>query len=263
MSAGIAAFELRDDVVRIDLAQGVFDLEAGGCAGQRDGLEILHDGGLLERGKVESGHAAKLACFVESHPALDGDAAGVIVRALDAEVLPTPASGDDFERIAGGAGLMNDDRGGGAFFGGDFVFVSPAAVVGHGRAFEHFVVEFGGVCGIGDGGVVDEHEDGLALDIDIFVVVPAVFGSDHSVADEDDIGVLHVDLGNITAGERDVVFFVHQRKFLASDCDLGVRFRGDACERHVLQIGSIGIARLQPHLLELLLHVSDGFHFAG
>src|SRR5277367_496738 len=101
---------------------------------------------------------------------------------------------------------MNDDRGGGALLGGDLVLVGPAAIVSHGAALKHFRIELGGICGIRDGRIVYEHDDGLALHIDALVVIPAILGSHNAVAHENHGGVVDLNLRHGTHGPGSDVF---------------------------------------------------------
>src|SRR6266852_144347 len=76
---------------------------------------------------------------------------------------------------------MNKDCADRAFAGGFFVFVGPAAVVGEGPAFEEI--------GIVGRRLADQHEQDLAANVGVFVIVPFVFGGFNSVSDENDGGV--------------------------------------------------------------------------
>ena len=109
-----------------------------------------------------------------------GGEAGVGVAAQVA-VLAGPGVLDDGPGIAGEVGAVDDEGGDGTVAAGFLKLVGPAAVVGEGFAFEELFV--------GGGRLVDDDEDDLALDVDAAVVVPAVFGCDDAVADEDDGGV--------------------------------------------------------------------------
>src|SRR6185312_8381853 len=102
-----------------------------------------------------------------------------------------PTSRYNFIGIACGAGLMNDDRGGGAFLSRHLVFVSPATVIRHRFAFEHLVVKLAWIARVWNCRIVNEHDDGLAAHIYAFVVIPTILRRDHSVANKNDIGVFH------------------------------------------------------------------------
>lgn len=220
---GVCAVEFRDDVFRGDFAGGVGDGE-GRLGGERDGFEITFRGGGFQ-GRVRSG-AGRGEETLEGgvgDPALDGDAAFVFVGADEIEAFGAPAAAEDGERIAGRSGFVNDEARGGAFGGGDFVFVGPATVVGHRVALEDGGIEFAGG-GIDHGRVVDEHEDGLAADIEALVVVPAILRCDNAVADEDDVGVLDFDLRFQTAGGRGVFGDRRERDFAATGCEGGFSF---------------------------------------
>jgi hypothetical protein len=117
--------------------------------------------------------------------------------------------------------------------------------------------------GIEDERVVDEHEHGLAADIDALVVIPAILGGDDAVADEDEVGVFHVDGGRDAAGERDVVEGAGGGEGLAADGEGGGSLRGDADHGDVLQEGAVGVAGLEAEGTEFALEVGDGFFFAG
>ena len=98
---------------------------------------------------------------------------------------------DDLERIAGGPGLVHDDRRGRALLGGDLVLVGPAAVVRHRLALEHRRRRAAtGRAGSGTAGSFTSMTIVLPAHVDALVVVPAVLRRDDAVADEDDVGTV-------------------------------------------------------------------------
>jgi UDP:flavonoid glycosyltransferase YjiC (YdhE family) len=154
------------------------------------------------------------------HPRLHADPAHVVVGRFDVERLEAEAARQDLERIAGGTGLVHHNRGGGALLGGDLVLVRPASVVRHRAPAEERVVEHG-VAGHGDRGVVHQHDDRLPGHVHVLVVVPAVFGSDHAVADEHELAVLDPDLGRHAPGLRDEVAHPLERDAAPPDRERG------------------------------------------
>ena len=225
-------------------------------------MEVAADGGLLELEVVLAAGGKEALGGVEGEPAAERDVAGVAVRRAQGEVFAAVARDDHGVGIGGGDGLVHDDAGGGALGGGDLVLVHPAAVVGHGFAAEDLRVELAGL-GIEDRRIVDEHDDGLAAHVHALVVVPVVLGGDDAIADEHDVAVLLLDMFHDAGGEADEVVDVRERHRFAAD---GERKRGggrDAHERHVLNVGAVGIAGLQAHFFELADEVGDGLFLAG
>ena len=253
----VRADESGDDVLGLDLAQLVLDLEPG-PGPERDGPEILRGRGTLEGVEVLPRGLAQGAGFFQGDPRLDGDARGVAVPLGDVEVLAAPAPDDDREGIARRTGLVDDERRRGPLGRGDLIFVRPAAVIGHRLPLEHRRVELLGMRRVGDGRVVDEHHDRLAADVDPLVVVPAVLRRDDAVADEDDLGVLDLDLRRRPPRDGDPVLGRLEVDRCATDCDRPRRRLGpEPDQRDVLEIRPVGVARLQPHRPELLDEVRD------
>src|SRR5262249_31539153 len=139
--------------------------------------------------KVLPGVGEELFSLVNSDPRFNGDMTHISIRRLDAEVL-LPPTGQRREWITCRTGFVNDDRSRRSFLRSDLVFVSPAAVIGHRSALELLLVELVRIYGVGDRRVVDEHDDRLAFDVHAFKIVPAVFGSDDAVTNEDHVRIL-------------------------------------------------------------------------
>ena len=89
---------------------------------------------------------------------------------------------------------MNDYRRGRSFLRGDFIFVCPTAVIGHCFPLKHFLVQLRWIFRTRNRRIVDQHQDRFAVDIDIFVIIPPVFGCDDTVTDKYDIGIIDLDL---------------------------------------------------------------------
>ena len=117
----------------------------------------------------------------------------VFVWFIEVEVFLGPTRFHDGVGISSGLGLVNDHRSHGAFLRGDFVFVCPATVISHRFSLEHLLVELGGIFRIGNRRIVDQHQDRFALNIDIFVIVPAVLGRDDAIADKNEIRIVELD----------------------------------------------------------------------
>ena len=84
--------------------------------------------------------------------------------------------------MGGGRGFVDDYRAGSTLPSRFLKLVGPAAIIGHGLAFEEVILA-------GIAGIVDQHNNGFALDIQTFVIVPAIFGSDHTIANKNKFGV--------------------------------------------------------------------------
>src|SRR4030095_8898906 len=114
---------------------------------------------------------------------------GILVGCADREVLAGPARNYDAEGIGGWSGFGGDEARGRTFLSGDLVFVGPAAVVGHGFAAENLRVELAGLR-VHNRRVVDQHDHGLAPNIDALVVIPTKLRRDDAVAHKYHIGFL-------------------------------------------------------------------------
>ena len=195
---GVCAVEFRDDVFRGDFAGGVGDGE-GRLGGERDGFEITFRGGGFQ-GRVRSG-AGRGEETLEGgvgDPALDGDAAFVFVGADEIEAFGAPAATEDGERIAGRSGFVNDEARGGAFGGGDFVFVGPATVVGHRVALEDGGIEFAG------GGIDAEGGDGVGALVG--AEEPSAVGTERKVVGQKGQAFAILVFGNNSANHLRIVF---------------------------------------------------------
>ncbi len=183
----IAAFELGEDVLRVERPHRVLDAERR-LEAERHRLELAGERLLLERVEVLAGHLQDGLRGVERHPALDRGASHVLVGRDQVEFLAQVAL-HDLERIAGRLGLVHDQDAGRAAARTLLELVGPAAVVGHRLAVERLLIELRWIGGVGHLRVVDQHDDRLALDVDVLEVVPVEFGSGDAVAGEDHLGV--------------------------------------------------------------------------
>ena len=165
----------------------------------------------------------------------------------------------DVERIAGRTGLVNEQHAGGALLLADLVLVGPAAVVGHRLAAERLRIERVGVGGIGHRRIVDEHHERLALHVDALVVVPVELRRDHAVADKHQLGVVEARAVGHVLGPRDHIVVPLQALLLRALLEDERRaVRRDADERHLLDVGAVGVAGLETDLRELIDQVLDG-----
>ncbi len=94
----------------------------------------------------------------------------------------------DSPSVSGRLGLVNDESSRCALASRFLELIGPATVVSHGAAVEDIRI-LGG-----ESGIVDQHHDRLALDVDPFVVVPVVLGSDDTVTDVDHFRSVETDL---------------------------------------------------------------------
>ena len=138
--------------------------------------------------------------------------------------------------------------------------VRPAAVVGHRLAVEQRRVELRRIGRARNLRIVDEHQDRLALDVDVLEVVPVEFGSRDAVAGEDQLRVLdRRGVGDALRPRHEVVAPAERRLLAAA----GDRQRprvggGDAHERQGLNEGAVGVAWLEADLREGVLQELDG-----
>ena len=230
---------------------------------ERHRLEIAGQGLLFQRVEVLAGHLQDRPGGLERDPSFDRRTPHVLVGRDEVEFLAQVAL-HDLERVTGGAFLVHDQDAGGAAPRALLELVGPAAVIRHRLAVEDLVVELRGIGGVGHLRVVHEHDDGLALDVDALEVVPVELGRGHAVAGEDHLGVAdRRAVGDVLGPGDDLVLPLEGLR--GPGAGDGQRPRvgpGDADERHLLHERAVGVSRLEPELLELLLEVLDGELFA-
>ena len=245
----VASVELRNDVLRVDRPQRVLDGHRRGDT-ERHRLEVARRRLLLQGIEILTGERHQLLRAVERDPSFDVHAAHVLVRRDEIELLRRLRL-DDLEGIAGGLGLVDDEHGGGAHLRANLVLVGPAAVVGHRLAAERLRI-------VGHRGIVDEHHQRLALDVDALVVVPFVFGRDDPIADKHEIGLVDARGIRDVLGPRHHIVFPFQRQLAAALLEHERRGgRRDADERHLLHVRAVAVSRLQAKLLELIDEIAD------
>ena len=132
--------------------------------------------------------------------------------------------------------------------------VGPAPVIGHRATFEQTIAPRRLPVGI-----VDQDDHGLPVHIQPGIVVPALFGGDDAIADEDDRTVLHVDPRDDAVGALHHLRSIRQRDGGLAPGKGHRRdvARGDLHHRHVLR-PSTAHTGLQPRRLEPLDDIGDG-----
>ena len=126
--------------------------------------------------------------------------------------------------------------------GSDLVLIGPASVIGHGGAAEQILA----------GWVVDEKQQNLPTDVDVLEIVPIVFWSHRTVADENELGI-QLDLINDPFGVSHIVgsWLQLTRVTVPADRQDVASDWGDANKRNLLNPGSVRIPRLEPERTEL------------
>ena len=253
---GIRALELRDHVARVDRPQLVGDGHRRGIA-ERHRLEVACRRQLLQRVEILAGGLEQRFCGLERDPALDGRTRHVLVRRDQIELL-TRLPLHDVETVTGWLGLVDDEHARRPLLRAHLVLVGPAAVVGHRPAAEGLRIELIAVGGIGNGRIVDEHHERLALHVHALVIVPVELGCDYAVAHEDELGILERRGRRYVFGPRDDIVFPLERLLLpALPEHQRCRRRRDPDQRHGLEIRSIRVAGFQAGGLELLGQVAN------
>ena len=141
---------------------------------------------------------------------------------------------------------MDDEGGGRALPRRLFIFVGPAAVIGHRpaaeRAFEPFRLPVG---------VVDQDDHRLAADVEPGIIVPAALGRVDAVADEDDLAILDADARLGAIGGADEIGAIGEADSAprAGDLEPRAALERDLDQRHVLGPAAI-VARPKPGALE-------------
>ena len=182
----IAARDFGDDVFAVEGAHLLLERDRRGGL-ERHRREVAGRGLRLECGKVQAGGLEQVGRGLERDPAFDRRAAHVFVRRHEVESFAAHTLRDR-EGITRRFCLVNDQHAGGAHLGGLGKFVDPAAVVGHRLAAEYRRIEIARPAPR-DGRIVDEHQDGLALDVHTLEVVPLEFRCLDAVADKHHFGV--------------------------------------------------------------------------
>ena len=140
------------------------------------------------------------------------------------------------------------------------VLVGPAAVVGHRLAVEQLGIELRRVGGVRHLRIVDQHDDGLALDVDALEVVPVVFGRGRrrsrrrSCRSSRSTTCRRPAWSTATTSSDHLKVCFCAPFVTVSGCACGA---GDPDERHFLHVGAVGVAGLQPELLRLVGQVPD------
>lgn len=192
------------------------------------------------------------------HPGLDRNPVHVAALSGLVELRAGPAASHDRPGISGRPLLVDDDRTGRALPGRLLELVGPAAVVGH-----RITAEEGRVLG-GEARVVDQHDHGLAGRVDALVVVPAVLGRDHAVADEDHLGIGDRFVFDDALGPGDEVVGpgVVEPGVAGLDREFGLSLFGQRDQGDVLEEG-VAVAGLETRRLELVDQVVDGELLTG
>ena len=241
----VAAGDHADDVARFLARDRV-----------REGERHLH----AERHRPEGAHFRRRAELVEvlaaqrrdrfreflGRPHLDPDARRALVRQL--EVLARPGSLHDLPAVSGRVRRVDEDRADGALLRRHHVLVVPPAVPEARLACEDARIVLR---------VVVHHEEDLAREIRVLVVVPLVLGRHDAVADEDDLRVLDFRLQLLDSREGDEVGARLPLRLAALRAEDGRPGEGrlDADQRHLLNPAAAGGTRLDVHGLHLRLDI--------
>ena len=162
----------------------------GGGRGERglqiDGLKVAAAGGGLGSVEVEPGVGEQLARGRSGHPAFESGVRSGRVGADDVEHGVGVGILDGVPAVGGGGVFVDDHHARRTALRGLFVFVGPAAVIGH-----RLAVEIG--TAVGDRslevGIVDQHDEDFAAHVLVLEIVPLAFGRGHAVTGEDQRGV--------------------------------------------------------------------------
>jgi hypothetical protein len=213
--------------------------------------ELARRGLLLQRVEVLTGQLHEFSRAIDRDPSLDVDPSHVLVGRHEIELLRRLCL-HYLERIAGGLGFVDDEHSGGALPRANLVLVSPAAVVGHRLAAECLRV-------VRDGRIVDEHHQRLSFNVNVLVVVPLVFRSDDAVADKHQVRSINArGVGHVFRPGNDVVLPFQRQPFTPLVERQRRWRRRNADERHLLNVGTIGVAWLESGLLKLIDEITNG-----
>ena len=126
-----------------------------------------------------------------------------------------------------------------------FIFVSPAAVVGEGLAFEEFRIV--------RGRFVDQHEQNFSAYVLAFVVVPVVLGRLNSVSHKNNVGI-NIGLGLLRVVVSNVLVEraqIHGLALPGHERKLSFGERRDSDQGHSLHVCAVISGRLQAVFGEL------------
>ena len=254
----LGARQHADDVARHLLGNFVVETEVRFHPGQRDGFEALLLRRIAQRVEILSGVREQFLRLGQLDPAVGHGLARAAVLALGQILGPRVARFDDIPAIGGGFGVVDDQHRRGALPRRFFIFIRPAAIIGHCTAVE-FALGFGGL----PVGIVDEDDDGLPLHIKARIVVPALFGGDDAVSDKDHIAVLDRGRRLNAIAERHIVLGILRGngRLAAGESQRRGVLRSDLDQRHILRPAAV-VAGLQPRFLILLDQISDGLFLA-
>ena len=254
---GIAPVEPGHDVRGVDRAQFVPQGDRGGRP-ERHRLELAGDRGFFKGLEILPGRGEHLFRLVQRDPAFDRGAPHVFVGGDQIELLGDFAL-DHRKRVSRRPGFMDDQHGGGAHLGAHFIFVGPAAVIGHGPTAECLGIEGRRIGRVGNRRIADQDDHGLALEIDAFVIVPGEFRRLDSVPDEDHFGVGHADglLESLRPGHIIVFPFQILAAAALAEAQHRAALDGATGQGNFLNIRPVGVARLESEALELVHHVGD------
>ena len=151
---------------------------------------------------------------------------------------------EDLERVTGGRRRVNDQGPRRALARRALVLVGPAAVIEPAFAGEKLVVPVG---------IVVEHQEDLALEVDAFVIVPTVLRRLNAVADEDHLSVADLRPRRVDARRQRETPRVGQGDLRRATGELPRRrrLRGDADHRERLLPRAPGTSGLEACSLEL------------
>ena len=257
LQLGVTAVEPGEHVARLERAHGVVDHEVRPRARERHRPKIPAHRRLFQGVEILARVGQQRFCHVEGDPRAHGHRTHVPVWGIDDEIFLRPARTHHRVGIPGRAGFVDDDRGGSPPLGGDLVLVGPASVVRHRLALEHRLVQPGRIVRVRHGRVADEHQDRLAAHVHVLVVVPAVLGRDHPVADEHDLRIVHADLRHEARGGGDEIVRVVEHPRPAAGTQVEAGLRDDPGNRNLLDERAVRVAGLEADLFELLGDVAD------
>ena len=210
---------------------------------QGNGFEATPRRRTRELIEAETGGGKELPGGLVAQPALSQRMVGITRRQL------LPWSGiavlHHLPGITRGPSLMHDEHTGCAPARGLLVFISPAAVVGHGLAVKELRVT-GGITRI-----IHQYHHRLALRVETGVVVPLVFGRDDAVAGEHQ-GTPGERHGRLRARRThdEVSAEAESERRGAADRERCVGVGGDLHQRHFLQEAAV-VGRQKAVALEL------------
>ena len=168
-----------------------------------------------------------------------------------------PAATHDLPGIGCGFSFVNDKRSCRPLPCGFFVFISPAAIIGHGIAIEKRAILS---C---KPRVVDQHDDCFAAYVQAFIVIPIIFRRNRAVPDKNHLRIFYGRFTDNALGPGHIFVRISECAAFTFPfyIQFAVRIGGNFDQRNFLE-KAVAVPGLQTELLKFRFEKTDGLFFA-